>query len=64
MPVSRLLRDYAERDLSVNVSDPNFFNEPSGCTAVSTVLTTDGRIICVRLLRSSAPSLFVTDCPA
>ncbi|KAJ9110563.1 hypothetical protein QFC20_002892 [Naganishia adeliensis] len=27
-------------------ADPNFFNEPSGCTAVSTILTTDGRIIC------------------
>ncbi|KAJ9123189.1 hypothetical protein QFC22_001382 [Naganishia vaughanmartiniae] len=26
-------------------ADPNFFNEPSGCTAVSGLITTDGRII-------------------
>jgi hypothetical protein len=39
----------ADRDLSRRL-DPNFFNEPSGCTAVSTVLTTDGRIICVSSL--------------
>jgi protein phosphatase 2C family protein 2/3 len=38
--------------------DPNFFNEPSGCTAVSTVLTTDGRIICVSaaLLTPESPT--------
>lgn len=27
-------------------ADPNFFNDPSGCTAVVTLVTTDGRIIC------------------
>jgi protein phosphatase 2C family protein 2/3 len=42
---------------SPDAIDPNFFNEPSGCTAVSTVLTTDGRIICVRLLRERPFSL-------
>ncbi|WVR05577.1 hypothetical protein IAU60_002596 [Kwoniella sp. DSM 27419] len=27
-------------------ADPNFFNEPSGCTAVVGLITKDGRIIC------------------
>jgi protein phosphatase 2C family protein 2/3 len=29
------------------VPDPNFFNDPSGCTAVSCIITPDGRIIVV-----------------
>jgi protein phosphatase 2C family protein 2/3 len=28
-------------------ADPNFFNDPSGCTAVVTLATSDGRLICV-----------------
>lgn len=38
-------------------ADPNFFNEPSGCTAVVTLVTQDGRIICVRQAITSSYNL-------
>ena len=35
------------------MTDPNFFKDPSGCTAVVTLATSDGRLICVCPLRTS-----------
>lgn len=29
------------------VLDPSFFHDPSGCTAVAALLTSDGKIVCV-----------------
>ena len=35
--------------------DPAFYHDPSGCTAVAALLTSDGQIFCVRPYSSTPP---------